>query len=125
MRPNGVVAVQAGPASPIEVALHAKVIRTMRAVFPSVIPYAVDAPCYGRDLGFVIASKQDLLSRLDVATIAGLAGEISGEHRWLTPELLRGKLSIPPYLEQEIDARSDVYLDDAPPATAGAAGWEA
>ena len=125
LRPNGVVAVQAGPASPIEVALHAKVIRTMRAVFPSVIPYAVDAPCYGRDLGFVIASKQDLLSRLDVATIAGLAGEISGEHRWLTPELLRGKLSIPPYLEQEIDARSDVYLDDAPPATAGAAGWEA
>jgi spermidine synthase len=116
--------VQAGPASPIEVALHAKVIRTLAAVFPSVIPYAVDAPCYGRDLGFIIASKQDLMSRLDVATIEGLGGAISGEHRWITSQLLRGKLSVPPYLADEIESRTDVYRDDAPPATAGAAGWE-
>ena len=124
LRPHGVLAVQAGPASPIEVALHAKVIRTMAAVFPSVIPYAVDAPCYGRDLGFVIASEQDLISRLDVATIEGLSDQLSGQHRWLTPELLRGKLSVPPYLASAIDARTDIYADDAPPATAGAAGWE-
>ncbi len=124
LRPHGVLAVQAGPASPIEVALHAKVIRTLAAVFPSVIPYAVDAPCYGRDLGFIIASKQDLISRLDVATIEGLGGAISGEHRWITPHLLRGKLSVPPYLADEIETRTDVYRDDAPPATAGAAGWE-
>ena len=125
LRPHGVLAVQAGPASPIEVALHAKVIRTLRAVFPSVIPYAVDAPCYGRDLGFVIASKQDLISRLGVDTIAGHTGEICGEHRWLTPELLRGKLSVPPYLARAIEDRTDVYRDSAPPATLGAAGWEA
>lgn len=125
LRPHGVVAVQAGPASPIEMALHAKVIRTLASVFPSVIPYAVDAPCYGRDLGFVIASKQDLISRLDVATVESLAAEITGEHRWITPELLRGKLSVPPYLAREIATRTDVYHDDAPPATAGAAGWEA
>lgn len=124
LRPHGVLAVQAGPASPIEVTLHAKVIRTLQAVFPSVIPYAVDAPCYGRDLGFVIASKQDLISRLDVATIEAQAGHLSGDHRWLTSELLRGKLSVPPYLAQAIADRTDVYRDDAPPATAGAAGWE-
>jgi spermidine synthase len=125
LRPHGVLAVQAGPASPIEIALHAKVIRTMVAVFPFVIPYAVDAPCYGRDLGFVIASRQDLLGRLDVASITGLAGEIAGEHRWITAELLRGKLSVPPYLAAEVAARTDVYRDDSPPATIGAAGWEA
>lgn len=125
LRPHGVLAVQAGPASPIEVALHAKVIRTLGAVFPSVIPYAVDAPCYGRDLGFVIASKQDLISRLGVETIESHTGEISGEHRWLTAELLRGKLSVPPYLAAAIEARTDVYRDSAPPATMGAAGWEA
>ncbi|MFY9335448.1 MAG: adenosylmethionine decarboxylase [Mycobacterium sp.] len=125
LRPHGVLAVQAGPASPIEIALHAKVIRTMAAVFPFVIPYAVDAPCYGRDLGFVIASRQDLLGRLDVASITALAGEIAGEHRWITAELLRGKLSVPPYLAAEVAARTDVYRDDSPPATIGAAGWEA
>jgi len=125
LRPHGVLAVQAGPASPIEMALHAKVIRTIAAVFPFVIPYAVDVPCYGRDLGFVIASRQDLLGRLNVASITGLAGEIAGEHRWITAELLRGKLSVPPYLAAEIAARTDVYRDHSPPATIGAAGWEA
>jgi spermidine synthase len=125
LRPHGVLAVQAGPASPIEMALHAKVIRTMAAVFTFVIPYAVDAPCYGRDLGFVIASRQDLLGRLNVASITGLAGEIAGEHRWITAELLRGKLSVPPYLAAEIASRTDVYRDHSPPATIGAAGWEA
>lgn len=104
--------------------MHAKVVRTLAAVFPFAIPYAVDAPCYGRDLGFVIASQEDLIGRLDVASITDLADEIIGEHRWITAELLRGKLSVPPYLAMEIAARSDVYLEEAPPATTGAAGWE-
>lgn len=125
LRPHGVLAVQAGPASPVEIALHAKVVRTLRSVFPSVIPYAVDAPCYGRDLGFVIASRTDLAPRLATERIAALGTRIAGAHRWLTPELLHGKLSVPPYVADAIAARDDVYVDAAPPATAGAAGWEA
>jgi spermidine synthase/S-adenosylmethionine decarboxylase proenzyme len=124
LRPHGVVAVQAGPASPIEVALHAKVIRTIQSVFPHVIPYAVDAPCYGRDLGFVIASRTDLASRLTAESIDAQDIGVRGDHRWLTPQLLVGKLSVPPYLQEAITARSDVYCDAAPPATTHAAGWE-
>ena len=124
LRPHGVLAVQAGPASPVEIALHAKVIRTIRQVFPSVIPYAVDAPCYGRDLGFIIASSDDLTSRLTVEGIQAQSANLTGQHRWITPELLVGKLSIPPYLVKAIAARTDVYADSAPPSTAGAAGWE-
>lgn len=124
LKPHGVLAVQAGPASPVEIALHAKVVRTLREVFPFVIPYAVDAPCYGRDLGFVITSGQDLDSRLTVDGIEKRTAGIGGRHRWLTPELLRGKLSIPPYLVDAIDGRTDVYRDDAPPATVGAAGGQ-
>lgn len=124
LRPHGVVAVQAGPASPVEISLHAKVIRTLRAVFASVVPYAVDAPCYGRDLGFVIASQDDLPARLSVDAIEALDSALTGEHRWLTPVLLAGKLSVPPYLSAAIAERSDVYSDAAPPSTVGAAGWE-
>jgi spermidine synthase len=124
LRPHGVLAVQAGPSSPVEIALHAKVIRTLASVFPSVIPYAVDAPCYGRDLGFVLASNQDLRERITVENIRIADAQITGAHRWLTPELLVGKLSVPPYLTDAISARSDVYSDSAPPATTGAAGWE-
>lgn len=124
LRPHGVVAVQAGPSSPVEVALHAKVIRTMREVFPYVIPYAVDAPCYGRDLGFVIAGEKDLLSRLSAAHVAACDARLAGAHRWLTPDLIVGKLSVPPYVRDAIDAGSDVYRDASPPATVGSAGWE-
>ncbi len=124
LRPYGVLAVQAGPSSPVEIALHAKVIRTLVSVFPSVIPYAVDAPCYGRDLGFVLASNQDLRERITVENIRNSDTQMSGAHRWLTPELLVGKLSVPPYLTDAISARRDVYSDGAPPATTGAAGWE-
>ena len=125
LRPHGVLAVQAGPASPVEIALHAKVVRTLRAVFPSVIPYAVDAPCYGRDLGFAIASRSELASRLRAEGIARQDTALDGRHRWLTPELLVGKLSVPPFLLDAIAARDDTYRDAAPPATSGAAGWEA
>ena len=118
------MAVQAGPSSPVEVALHAKVIRTMRESFAHVIPYAVDAPCYGRDLGFVIASEGDLLPRLSVGHVAACDEGLAGSHRWLTPELVIGKLSVPPYVREAIAERSDVYRDAAPPATVGAAGWE-
>lgn len=124
LRPHGVVAVQAGPSSPVEIALHAKVIRTMREVFASAIPYAVDAPCYGRDLGFVVASTTDVSSRLTADEIARHASVVTGAHRWLTAELIAGKLSVPPYLRDAIAARRDVYTADAPPATLGAAGWE-
>lgn len=125
LRPHGVLAVQAGPASPVEIGLHAKVIRTLQAVFPHVIPYAVDAPCYGRDLGFVIASRQPFDLRLTVDSVRRLTPGLTGAHRWLTPELLVGKLSVPPYLMDAIGSRTDVYRDSAPPATLGAAGWEA
>jgi len=124
LRPHGVVAVQAGPASPVEVALHAKVIRTMQRAFPSVIPYAVDAPCYGRDLGFVIASAQDLATRLKAPAIRAMDSSLDGEHRWLTPELLEGRLAVPPYLRTAVSARDDVYTQAQPPATSGSAGWE-
>lgn len=124
LKPHGVVAVQAGPASPVEIALHAKVIRTLREVFADVVPYAVDAPCYGRDLGFVLASNTPIAARVTESSIASLDTQLTGKHRWLTPALLVGKLSVPPYLVDAIAARSDVYRDDAPPSTAGAAGWE-
>ena len=124
LRPHGVLAVQAGPSSPVEIALHAKVIRTLREAFDHVIPYAVDAPCYGRDLGFVIASQEALEDRLTAERMAISAASLTGEHRWLTLQLLVGKLSAPPYLSEAIASRTDVFRDATPPSTARAAGWE-
>ena len=80
--------------------------------------------CCGSDLGFVLASNQDLHERITVENIRNSDTQMTGAHRWITPELLVGKLSVPPYLTDAISTRSDVYSDSAPPATTGAAGWE-
>jgi len=121
---EGVVAVQAGPLSPVEIALHAKVIRTMATVFPSVVPYSIDAPCYSRPLGFVIASRTPIEPRLAAARTASLIDAIPGGMGWLSARALEGRLDPPPYLLRAIAAREDVYTDAAPPDTGHTAGWE-
>ena len=68
--------------------------------------------------------SDSLRGRLTVELVRERTPDIHGEHRWLTPDLLIGKLSVPPYVLQAVEARTDVYRDAEPPATAGAAGWE-
>lgn len=121
---DGVLAVQAGPVSPVEIALHAKVIRTLRTAFPHVAPYSVDAPCYSRPLGFVLASRAPLHERLRAERTAPPLAALPGRTDWLTAASLQGRLDPPPYLVRAVAERDDVYTDDAPPATGHSAGWE-
>ena len=122
---DGVLAVQAGPLSPVEVALHAKVVRTLRSAFPYVAPYSIDAPCYSRPLGFVLASRRGLLDRLTAERTTGPLARLPGRTDWLTAAALEGRLDTPPYLVRAIEERDDVYTDSTPPATGHSAGWEA
>ncbi|CAB4951958.1 unannotated protein [freshwater metagenome] len=121
---SGVLVVQAGPVSPVEIALHAKVIRTLHAEFPYVAPYSIDAPCYSRPLGFVLASREPLLPRLTASRTGSALAVLPGRTEWLTAASLEGRLDPPPYLLGAIAAREDVYTDMAPPSTGHSAGWE-
>jgi spermidine synthase len=120
----GVLVVQAGPVSPVEISLHAKVIRTLRAAFPYVDPYSIDAPCYSRPLGFVLASRTPIRERLTAVRTAAQLDALPGRTDWLTAIGLEGRLDPPPYLLRAVAARTDIYTDAAPPATGHSAGWE-
>ena len=123
---EGVVAVQAGPLSPVEIALHAKVMRTMATAFPYVVSYPCNAAVYGRPLGFAMASRSPIVERLDPLRTAALAQQhrVDGL-RYITPEVAQGIVQTPPFVTEAIAASLSIYTDDAPPQTAHAAGWEA
>jgi len=126
LRPDGVLALQAGPFSPPEIALHAKVIRSMQAAFPYVQSYVSVAAIYGRPLAFALASSEPIVERLDPARTAPmLDADVRGPLRYLDAEIARGLMTTPPFLRDAIAARDTIYTDGAPPQTAHAAGWEA
>ena len=117
---GGVLAVQAGPWSPVELELHARVVRTLRAVFAEAWSYPCIAPVYGRALGFALASDAPLRSRLDRAQVPA---EVRASLRAVPPEVAAGLLAPAPFIEAAIDADHTIYTDALPPETHGSAGW--
>jgi spermidine synthase len=123
---DGVFALQAGPLSPPEISLHAKVLRTMELVFSHVQPYPCNAAVYGRPLGFAVASRTPIHERLDPAITAPLLERhVRGPLRYIDAQVARGLMATPPFVREAIGAADAVYTDATPPRTAHAAGWEA
>ncbi len=122
---EGVVAVQAGPWSPVEIALHAKVLRTMSAAFPYVVSYPCNAAVYGRPLGFAMASRTPIIERLEPAQTQPLIvnNGVTGL-RYITPKVAYGIVQTPPFVAEAITKSTSVYTELTPPQTAHAAGWE-
>ncbi len=54
---NGLVSVQAGCASMVELLNFSAVYKTLKSVFPVVMPYQADIPSFGGPWGFCLASK--------------------------------------------------------------------
>jgi spermidine synthase len=57
LAPNGLVIVQSGPVSPPFVMYHARVVNTLKAVFPHVQAYCAPTPSYGSPWGFALCGK--------------------------------------------------------------------
>jgi spermidine synthase len=57
LSPNGLMSVQAGCASMIELINFAAVYQTLKSVFPVVLPYQADIPSFGGPWGFCLATK--------------------------------------------------------------------
>jgi spermidine synthase len=122
---GGVLAVQAGPWSPVEIRLHAKVCRTMGTVFGFVHSYPCNAAVYGRPLGFTVASHEPILERLDPARTAPLlARHVRGPLRYVDAAVAHALVQAPPFVTDAIVADAGTYTDAAPPRTAHSAGWE-
>ncbi|MCS6793753.1 MAG: fused MFS/spermidine synthase [Oscillatoriaceae bacterium SKYG93] len=114
--PDGFFVIQAGPVSPAEMKLHARLVNTMKAVFPNVKSYSSFTPTYGGPWGFVLASEQPLAERPQPEAIDKLLAEkTTGGFRMFDGITLLGILQIPLHLRQAIATETEIFTLAKPP----------
>jgi spermidine synthase len=115
LTPEGLVAVQAGSASPTELLNFTAVNHTLKSVFPIVAQYATYVPCFGGPWGFCLASRQhnpSLLSpdkvdkRIAARSLRGL--------RFYDGLTHRGMFSLPLYIRDALEKQTRIITDKKP-----------
>ena len=116
LAPGGYFVIQAGPVAPAELRLHARLVNTLKAVFPNVHSYSAPTPTYGSPWGFAIGSTEAIASQPDPATIDQLLQEkTTGGLRLLDGITLLGLFQTPTYIRQAIAAETQIYTLNEPP----------
>lgn len=119
---GGVLVVQAGPVSPWEMHLHARLVRTLCEVFPETRSLTSAVPAYAAPWSFILASREPIAvpdpARTD-ALLSEHTGESYGPLRMFDGTALVGLAHPPKHLRDAIEAETTVYTKAAPPAFFG------
>lgn len=116
LSPQGFYGLQAGSISPIELQIHARVMRTLGTVFDHILSIVSYAPTYGVPLGLGLASAQPIPTRPDPVEIDRvLAEHTTGELKLIDGATLLGLLQTPKFLRDAIAAQSQIYTKADPP----------
>jgi len=112
---NGLIAVQAGSASPTELLNFAAVNNTLKSVFPVVVQYTAYVPCFGGPWGFCLASRQGDLTGLTAEAVdkkiaaRGLEGL-----RFYDGITHRNMFSLPRYVREGLARQKRIITDKKP-----------
>ncbi len=112
LTPDGLMSVQAGCASLVELLNFSAVYQTLKSVFPVVLPYQADIPSFGGPWGFCLASKgivppaqNDINRQIDKRHLK-LKYYDGLTHQYM--------FSLPKPLRQELEAQSRIITDREP-----------
>ncbi len=112
---NGIICVQAGSASWMDLLNFSAVSNTLKSVFPIVCPYQVDIPCFGGPWGFCLASLNlnpvllsatEIDSRLSARSLTDLKFYDGLTHQ--------GMFSLPKHLRDELSRQGRLITDNQP-----------
>ena len=112
---QGVLAVQAGTISLVDLDCFATVHATLQSVFPVVAPYFADIPSFGRPWGFLFAGKGK-----NPATFGGDAVDrairerVTGPLRYYDGETHRMIFSLPKHVRECLAAEKRIIEDNHP-----------
>ncbi len=116
LAPGGVFVVQAGPVSPPEMRMHARLARTLRDVFDHVQSYSSFVPSYAAPWGFLLGASKPIAARPDPKEIDHLLTEkTTGSLRMLDGTALLGMLQLPLHVRRAIAEETQVYTLKEPP----------
>ncbi len=110
LTPQGCVAVQGECISPQKVAAHARIVNTLKRVFPVVHPCPYSLHSFHRPDAHILASKNPHWSVdavVERARSSGLA------LRYLSPAMVEKLFTIPPYLEEAYAVHREPLTDAA------------
>lgn len=113
---GGVLMVQAGPVSPVEMHLHCRLASTLRSLFAQTASLSSYVPTYAAPWSYILAADVGLdADRAPAAIDARLAEHGVDGLRMFDGVALRGMLSLPKDLREAIAAETQVYTLAEPP----------
>lgn len=121
LAPNGVFVVQAGPVSPPSLGTHAKLRKTVDAVFAHSASYSSDVPSYPGPWSFILGRQNPIDTRPDPEAIDELlrAGT-TGQMRMFDGVAMLGLLQLPKHVRDQIASETEVFTMERPPTFFGA-----
>jgi len=107
--PGGVYVLQASTAGFHNMALHAKMARSLRAHFTYVRSFYTHVPAFDNDWAFIACSDEADVAATDPARIEAYAGRLSGRNFFYDAETHRRLFALPLYLRRELAKEGDVF----------------
>ena len=113
---DGCLIVQASTMDMFEIEIHARMVNTVRSIFPSVASYGSYVPVFDDVWGFIVASEKEIDLRpapeeVDALLLRGT----NGDFKMFDGTTLLGMLQLPKHVREAIDKYTDVYtLSDKP-----------
>jgi len=112
---DGLMAVQAGSASPTELLNFTAVNNTLKSVFPMVIQYATYVPCFGGPWGFCLASRKYNPARLSPKEVDERITERSLTGlRFYDGLTHQGMFALPLYVRDAMAGQTRIITDKDP-----------
>lgn len=116
LAPGGYFVLQAGPVAPPLLKTHARLVHTLKTVFPYVHSYTSYTPTYGEPWGLTIASTEKISSQVEVDSVDQLLQEkTTGDFSLLDGMALMGILNTPLYIRRAIAEANQIFTMKEPP----------
>ncbi len=109
LAPGGVYVLQASTAGFHNMALHAKMARSLRAFFTHVVSFYTHVPAFDNDWAFIACSNATDVAALDTRRIDDYVGALRGENYFYDAQTHRRIFSLPLYLRRELAKSGDVF----------------
>jgi spermidine synthase len=109
LAPGGVYVLQASTAGFHNMALHAKMARSLRSYFTHVRSFYTHVPAFDNDWAFLACSDQVDVVAVTADRIDRYVGSLRGENWFYDAETHRRLFALPLYLRRELAKAGDVF----------------